>query len=213
MLANVSTNFNQFFDLAKVELPFMAKLIFGLWVFNIINWALRSRFNDFGIYPRSLHGLFGIFASPFLHANFNHLFFNSFPLFVLGMFILALGEDTFIAVSVLIALMEGVLVWLFGRKYYHIGASGVISGYFGFLMGLAYFHPTIISILLAVVAIYYFGSIVAGIIPSSDLTSWECHLAGMISGIALLYAMLFVPGFESWSLTLTNKAITYLTSL
>ena len=213
MLANVSTNFNEFFDLTKVQLPFMAKLLLGLWLFNLINWLLKSRLNIFGLYPRSLFGLSGIVVSPFLHGNFNHLFFNSFPLFVLGMFMLALGQDIFIAVSIMIAIIDGVLVWLMGRKYLHIGASGVISGYFGFLIGLAYFHPTIISIVLAVVTVYYFGSIIFGIIPTSEQISWECHLAGLLAGIAILYAMLFMPGFEVWSLTWTRSLISYLVNL
>jgi membrane associated rhomboid family serine protease len=199
MISNVTLNYSEFFALAKAELPFMGKLLLGLWAFNLINWLCKSKLNELGIYPRSASGLLGIIFSPFLHGDFNHLFFNTIPLFVLGMFILALGQSEFIAVSVLIALLEGILVWLFGRKYLHIGASGVISGYFGFVLGLAYFYPTIISLVLAFVAIYYFGSIIAGIIPTSSLISWECHLAGLLAGLAVMYAMVFVPGFERWA--------------
>jgi len=193
----------EFFNLAKEQLPFMGKLLAGLWAFNLINWLVfKSRLNILGIYPRTAFGSLGIIFSPFLHGDFNHLFFNSIPLFCLGMFILALGQNEFIAITVLIELFSGTLVWIFGRQYLHIGASGVISGYFGFILGLAYFYPTIISIVLAAVAVYYFGSIIAGVIPTSDLISWECHLAGLLSGVAVMYLLYFVPGFEFWILGL-----------
>lgn len=196
MISNIGVNYTDFFALAKLELPFMGNLLLGLWLFNIVNWLIGSRLNILGLYPRSAFGLVGIIFAPFLHGNFNHLFFNSIPFFVLGMFILALGQDVFIAVSVMIALIQGILVWLFGRKYLHIGASGVISGYFGFVLGLAYFYPTVISLVLGFVALYYFGSIIGGILPTSDLISWESHLAGLVAGIIVMYLMLFIPGFE-----------------
>jgi membrane associated rhomboid family serine protease len=203
MIANISLGYQDFFALARSQLPFMGKLIAGLWIFNIINWLVfRSRLDLLGIYPRSLLGLAGIIFAPFLHANFNHLFFNTIPLFALGMFILALGRTDFIAISVLIALISGLLVWLLGRKCLHIGASGIIAGYFGFLLSLAYFHPTIISIVLALVTIYYFGSIFAGIIPTSAAISWECHLAGFLAGILVMYCFWFIPGFETQALGL-----------
>ncbi len=206
MLANISNSYQAFFAAAQSELPFMFYLLAGMWVINLINWLLlRSTLNVFGIYPRTIGGLFGIIFSPILHGNFNHLFFNSIPFFVLGMFILALGQDVFISVTIMIALLEGILVWLFARKAIHIGVSGIISGYFGFILGLAYYYPTIISLVLAVVAVYYFGSIIAGIIPTSDLISWECHLAGIIAGLVIVYVMITVPGFEVWVTNLVPR--------
>ncbi len=210
MIANISSNYSDFFALAQTQLPFMGRLLAMLWVFNIINWFVKSRLNILGLYPRSTIGLIGIITAPLPHGNFNHLFFNCIPLFVLGMFILALGRDVFIAVSILITMLQGTLVWLFGRKHIHIGASGVISGYFGFILGLAYFYPTLISLVLAFVAVYYFGSIIAGIIPTSALISWECHLAGLVSGLVVMYFMLYVPGFEQQVLHLVNQALAHM---
>jgi membrane associated rhomboid family serine protease len=196
MLSDIGLSHTDFFNQAKDQLPFMLYILAGLWGFNLIHWLLRSPLNSLGIYPRSTFGLVGIIFSPFLHGNFNHLFFNTIPFFVLGMFILALGQNVFIAVTVVIAIAEGLIVWLAGRKCLHIGMSGIISGYFGFVLGLAYFHPTLISLVLALVALYYFGSIIAGIIPTADLISWECHLAGLVSGVALVYFMWHYPQFE-----------------
>ncbi|HSX20356.1 MAG TPA: rhomboid family intramembrane serine protease [Gammaproteobacteria bacterium] len=196
MIADVSNNYSVIFQTAESQLPFMGYLLLCVWAFNIINWLFRSPLNLLGIYPRSAWGLLGIIFSPFLHANFTHLFFNSIPFFVLGMFLLTLGKSFFIAVSIIISISQGILVWLFGRKYIHIGASGVISGYFGFILGLAYLQPTMISILLAAVAIYYFGTILLGILPSAELVSWESHLAGLISGVVLVYVLWNYPQYE-----------------
>lgn len=194
MLENIGADYKQFFALSRAQLPFMLNILAGLWIFNLINWfLLRSRLNLLGLYPRSLFGLVGIIFSPFLHADFNHLFFNTIPLFVLGMFILGLGPDVFIAATICIGLLSGITVWLVGRKYLHIGASGIISGYFGFVLCLAYLHPTVISLVLALVALYYFGSILAGILPTSEKVSWESHFIGLFSGLIVAYLFWHYP--------------------
>ncbi len=197
MIENLSLSYIDFFNLAKAELPFMGYLLAGVWAFNILNWLLRSPLNSLGIRPRNAFGLIGIIFAPVLHGNFNHLFFNTIPFFVLGMFLLALGQNTFIVVSVCIALGQGFLIWLFGRKAIHIGASGVISGYFGFILTLAYFQPTLISLVLAVITLYYFGSILFGIFPTEGLVSWESHLAGLVVGIGLAYLLYTNPQYQT----------------
>lgn len=202
MLADLSNNYSDLFLVAKSELPFMGYILLTMWAVNIVNWLFGSPLNLLGIYPRSVFGLIGIIFAPILHGNFNHVFFNSIPFFVLGMFILMLGQNLFIGVTVVIALLQGFLVWLFGRKYLHIGASGVISGYFGFLLALAYFNPTLISLILAFVTLYYFGSIIFGILPTSKLISWESHLAGLITGVAVAYVLWYYPYYEKLLLTL-----------
>lgn len=155
-----------------------------IWCVNIINWLLGSKLNILGIYPRSGHGIIGILFSPFLHQNIAHLIFNSVPLFILGLVILASkGVITFCWITVVIALLEGIGVWLFGRKGLHIGASGIISGYFGYILMLAYAEPSVITIVLAVLAIYYFGGILLGLFPTQKAISWEAHLFGFLAGV------------------------------
>jgi membrane associated rhomboid family serine protease len=202
MLADISNNYVYLFNVAKSQLTFMGYLMATLWGVNIVNWFLGSPLNFLGIYPRSFWGLVGIIFAPILHGNFNHLFFNSIPLFVLGMFILMLGQKLFIAVTITLAVTEGLLVWIFGRKAIHIGASGVIAGYFGFILALAYFYPTMISLILGFVTLYYFGSILLGIFPSSQLISWESHLAGLASGVILAYVLWHYPNSELWLLSI-----------
>ncbi len=185
MLDNLAFQMNAFWAKIQIFLYPWLLCFAALWAINIINWVvLGSRLNILGIYPRHLLGLIGIIFSPILHYNFNHLFFNSIPLFALGLGILAMGLETFYQTTIEIVLLGGLLVWLFGRRAIHIGASGLVSGYFGFIMANAYLNPTFTTFLLAAIVLYYFGSIFLGIIPQEEKVSWESHLFGFLSGIA-----------------------------
>lgn len=187
ILNQLSYELDAFYASASQQAPFMLKIMACLWGFNLVNWALGSPFNVLGILPRTPQGLVGIFFAPILHANFSHLFFNSFPLFALGLFILSQGMLLFLWVTVLISIMSGLAVWLIGRPGNHIGASGLIAGYFGFLLGSAYHHPTIITLFLGGVSMYYFGGIFFSLFPTEERISWEAHLMGFLSGLATVY--------------------------
>lgn len=164
-------------------------VMIALWGVNIINWILGSKLNYiFGIKPRTASGLIGIPFSPIFHQDFKHLFFNSIPLFILGLALLSSeGALNFYWTTAVITLLGGLGVWLVGRKAVHIGASGLISGYFGFILISAYKAPTFITILLALVAVYYFGGILLGLLPGKKSVSWESHLLGFLAGIACAY--------------------------
>lgn len=164
------------------------EILLIIWCINILNWMMYSKLNNLGIYPRSARGLLGIFFSPFLHGNFSHLLFNSIPLFFLGLAILAReGALMFCWITLVIAVVGGLGVWLFGRKAIHIGASGVISGYFGYILMTAYTEKSAITILYAVFAVYYFGGILIGLLPGKKQVSWEGHLFGFMGGVLCAY--------------------------
>jgi membrane associated rhomboid family serine protease len=161
-------------------------LIGMLWGILIINKLLGGHLFIFGLIPRNPWGIVGIFTSPFIHQNGNHLFFNMIPLFVLANFLLIPGWPFFIHLSLFIMVVSGGLLWLFGKKGIHIGASGVITGYWGYLiMKMSPGDP--LSVILGMVSIYYFGGIFFGIFPSQKGVSWEGHLFGLISGIIASY--------------------------
>jgi len=187
MLTDIATELSVFIQKSQIYLVPWGYALGILWAINIINWLTGSKLNILGIYPRHLFGLPGIIFSPLLHYDFNHLFFNSIPLFVLGLVILTRDVQTFYWVTTVIVLLGGFAVWLFGRKAIHIGASGLISGYFGYIIATAYLQPGIISVLLAGLVIYYFGSIFLGVFPQEEQVSWESHLLGFLSGIAAAF--------------------------
>jgi membrane associated rhomboid family serine protease len=193
MIQNLSNELYNFLEQSKQYLLPWLYCIGALWGINILNWVTGSKLNILGIYPRHLIGLVGIVFSPILHQNFTHLFFNTIPLFALGLIILARGLNIFLTVTIIVTVIGGLLVWIAGRRAIHLGASGVVSGYFGFLLATAYTHPSLSSLVLAVLVGYYFGGIFLGLFPQEDKVSWESHLFGFLGGIASAYYLQIAP--------------------
>jgi membrane associated rhomboid family serine protease len=172
----------------KYNAHFVGMWLLALWIIMAVNVVMRYRLNVLGIYPRSIQGLFGIFFAPFLHYDFNHLFFNSIPLFVLANLILTHGRENFYCISLIIIIVSGLGIWLFGKKGIYIGASGLIMGYFGYLLASVYLHFTAMGLILAILALYYFGGLFLALFPSSRKNvSWLGHVLGFVAGFAAVY--------------------------
>lgn len=190
MLENIASDVKLVESTIFFYLNYTLGLILLLGFINVINKLTNNILFVFGIIPRHIFGLLGIFCSPFLHGNFNHLFFNAIPLFFLMNMILVYGQVVFIKASLIIMVLSGGLTWLFGRTAIHLGASGVIMGYFGFLAINAYLAPSFLSLMLIVLCLYYFGGLVASLIPiDSDGVSVEGHIFGFLSGIAAYFLL------------------------
>jgi membrane associated rhomboid family serine protease len=153
---------------------------------NSLLWG--GRLNQYGIIPRSIDGLVGIICSPFLHASVTHLAANTVPLLILGGVVCARSRSEFWMIAVAGTLLSGGLTWIFGRSACHIGASGLIFCFFGYLASLAIFRRTLGTLVLSVVCIVAYGGMLKGILPSSTPVSWEGHFAGLVSGILLAWA-------------------------
>jgi membrane associated rhomboid family serine protease len=152
-------------------------------VFVANNLILHGSLTRFGITPRHISSLPGILWSPFLHASFRHLAANTLPLLLLGAILCARSRAEFIIVTAGGILLGGVLTWLLARNACHVGASGLIFCYFGFLTSRAYFDRTFVTFLLAVICMAIYGGIMRGLLPTSGAISWESHVAGLIAGI------------------------------
>lgn len=188
MLENLASQMQQLVAAMKVNAFFAFKCTALLWLIHIVNCFSRYQLNRLGLYPRTIRGLPGIVFSPFLHGSFDHLFFNSIPFFALADLLLINGITVFSYVSGAIILLSGFLIWLFGQPGNHIGASGVIMGYFGYLLAKAYFNFTATTIVLAGICLYYFGGLLLSLFPGAQKNvSWGGHLCGFISGIATAY--------------------------
>lgn len=170
---------------SKEYWPFCFYILAILWSIQCINFILGYRLNYLGIIPRHLLGLPGIIFSPLLHADFEHLLFNSIPLFILSnLLLIQHGLYGFIFLTVFIMLFSGLGIWLIGRSAIHIGASAVIMGYWSCLLTQVYFYPNVSAILVGLVCLYYLGSMWINIFPSArKQVSWEGHLIGFLAGI------------------------------
>lgn len=167
------------------------------WGLNLVNWIfLRSALNGFGSRPRTPIGLFGIVFSPFLHGSFVHLLGNSLVFFVLGWLILYREPADFIRVTVFVALAEGVGVWLFGRSPKYTGGSGVICGYFGFLLFSTFFDQSLTTLVLSLMVGILYWWMLPGILPTKDsIVPWEGHLFGFLGGVVAVQLLPLIRGF------------------
>lgn len=188
MFSSIAQAFTTLINGFVENLPFLCILLASLWGIQLLNSSLSYRLNCLGIYPRTWHGLIGIVFSPFLHGSWQHLFFNSIPLLVLSALILIEGGLWFfLEVSLIILVISGIALWLLGRRGFHVGASTVIMGYFSFLLANAYHHRSAVTILLAVLCLYYFGGLFCNLLPSEEKVSWEGHVLGFVSGLVASY--------------------------
>lgn len=157
-----------------------------MWLVEIVDTiALDDRLEGNGIRPRSISGLDGIIWSPFLHGGFAHLIGNTIPFALLSGLVLTGGVRRYLGASTMIILIGGALVWVFaiGSNENHIGASGWVFGLFGFLIAAAWFEKRPVSVLVALVALFFYGStILFGFVPRPGL-SWEGHLFGFVAGV------------------------------
>lgn len=162
-------------DLAGVGL-----FIALIWIVFVLDRFLPLE--AFGLVPRTFSGLIGIVAMPFLHGDFKHLLGNTIPLGV-TMMLLAGSRANSAAIVVIITLLGGIGLWLFGRTALHIGASGLVFGLITFHVCAGIFERRLQSVILSVVVgLLYASTIVQGIVPFQKGVSWEGHLTGSIAG-------------------------------
>lgn len=172
----------------------LAGLTIFLWAVELVNLLTGHRLNAFGIEPRTASGLAGIPLAPLLHGSVAHVASNSGGMALLGGLVSLRGEAHYIRATVGIALLGGLLVWLFGRPAMHIGASGLIFGYFGLLLGQAWYQRTLSAIAVATLVIGLYGSLLLGLSPLQRHVSWEGHAAGLVAGLAMSRWQRLRPG-------------------
>jgi membrane associated rhomboid family serine protease len=181
----------------KRALFIVGGLLAAMWAVELIDW-LGGRWlelDHFGIRPRQSGWLLGIALAPFLHVGWGHLAANTVPFFILGLLVIGRGEKRFWVVSAGIVLLSGLGVWLLGRAgTVHVGASGVVFGYFGYLLTAGVVERSLVAVVRAVLVTGLYGSILWGVLPNRSGVSWEGHLGGLLTGIAL--ALLFRPRRE-----------------
>lgn len=158
--------------------------LLAIWAIEILDTvALDDKLQRNGIRPRRGDGLDGIIWTPFLHADYGHVASNSIPLLALGGLVAIRGMRYWASVTLAVVVGGGALTWIFAGAGNHIGASGVVFGYLGAILGAAVFERRPKALAPALLAIGFYSSMLAGVVPQEAI-SWEGHLFGMVAGIA-----------------------------
>ncbi len=174
----------EIFSTVKSQVLILGTLVAIMWGVEILDATVfGNQLDRFGILPRNPSGLSGILFAPFLHGGFGHLEANTLPFLILGWLIMSESISHFAIVSIICIVVGGLGTWLFGASGVHIGASGVIFGYLGFLLARWYFDRRITSAIIALVVGSTYGAVLWGVLPSMPGVSWEGHLFGFLGGI------------------------------
>lgn len=155
----------------------------SIWLVFIVSRLVPL--NRFGLVPRRSSGAIGIVSMPLLHEDFKHLMANTVPLALL-LALLFNTEAGATTVAILTQVFGGVLLWLFGRRANHIGASLMVFALTGFHIanGLVQVKILTVSIALLVAALYG-STFLTSINPWKKGSSWDGHLCGFLAGVGV----------------------------
>ena len=165
----------------KVALWFTAIL----WLILILDVILGLGLARFGLRPRHLDGLIGVFTAPLLHSGAEHLFSNSLPLIISLTTVLYLYPRSAMRVIPVIWAGSGILAWIIGRESLHFGASGFVYGLLAYVFISGILRLDMRSVAVSVMVWFLYGSMIWGVLPIRPNMSWELHLAGAILGVAM----------------------------
>jgi len=172
-------------------LVLMGAFIALIWILQVFNWADGYRLDlHFGILPHNVDRLPEIFSAPFLHFSWQHIEGNTVPLFVLGVLAAYRGIKKFLLATLIIAVVSGLAVWLFqSGNELTVGASGLIFGYFGYVLTRGFFDRNLVDIGVGVVAGLLYWTILQVAIPGNPGISWIGHLGGLLGGVLAAWVL------------------------
>jgi membrane associated rhomboid family serine protease len=170
---------------ARRALFVMVGVLALLWVIQIFNWADHYNLTQhYGIRGRDLASLPDIITAPFLHFSWAHIEGNSGPLFIFGFLAAYRGVARFAWVSAVVVLVSGLAAWFSeGSHTVGAGASGVVFGYFGYIMVRGFFDRHPIDMLVGAVMALCFAYQFTVLLPHAGI-GWQAHIGGLVGGVA-----------------------------
>ncbi len=167
----------------SVELKIIMLTCCVLSIIELINFLSGRALNQYGLLPRNEAQWWGIFTQPFLHGNTLHFLSNIVPFAVFSWLVLQHGLLHYLMVTFVCTAVSGAMVWLFGRPAMHVGASGLIYGYFGFLLLAGWLGHELKLLLISIVVAVLYAGMFYGVLPTQSYISWESHLFGLLAGL------------------------------
>ena len=164
------------------------RLIFFMWLVFYVQEYTGMDLGFLGILPRHTSGLPGLLAAPLIHGNWQHLASNTLPILFLGSALFLFYPRIASRVFLYCYLITNILVWLFGRSFYHIGASGLVYSLAFFLLFFGLFRRDLKSLFIAIMVTVVYGSLLYRVLSIDPSISWESHLLGALTGVGVAYA-------------------------
>lgn len=167
-------------------------LIFLLGIIFNMQDTLINLFANYGPLVTENHQYYRLFTSMFMHANFLHIAFNMYALYLLGSQAEGFfGKTKFLTIYILSGLSGSLLSILLNQGAVSVGASGAIFGilgallYFGFNYRV-YLGNTLIKEILPIILINLaFGFAITGV-------DNYAHIGGLVGGLTTAMATGFI---------------------
>jgi len=184
----------------KIRIAILLGIVAICWLVVIYDFVTPSKYDlrPHGIIPRQPAGLIGILIAPFIHVNVTHCFLNTLGILILGGLLMWRGLKEFISVTIFVMLLGGLCVWCVARYASHLGFSGIIFGWFAYLLVAPFMERpfNFKSLAIAVVAGIVYGALIFGVFSTDPKVSWESHVFGVIWGVVA--AVGYWKGYLRW---------------
>jgi membrane associated rhomboid family serine protease len=162
----------------------MVGVLAVLWIIQIVNWADHYNLTfEYGIRGHDLASLPDIITAPFLHFSWAHIEGNSGPLFIFGFLAAYRGVAKFAGLTALVVVISGLAAWFTESPgTVGAGASGVVFGYFGYIMVRGFFDRHAIDMLVGAVMALCFAYQFTVLLPHAGI-GWQAHIGGLVGGV------------------------------
>lgn len=161
------------YTFANIDLAYQSALIWDsldtavniVGIFFILIWGLFTLDHTFkksnlkqkyGLASKSKLQVSRFFTSPFVHGNEAHVR-NNLPhllLFVGVATLMVPSAQAFLVATIIILIVEGTGVWAYGSQGKHLGASGLVLGFYTFIVGYGWlmwqFWITAVALIIAI---------------------------------------------------------------
>ena len=170
-----------------LAIVFPVAIVIIMWAVFLIGKEFDLHLAQYGLFPRKVQGLLGIFTIPFIHGSFSHIVNNSIPMLVLGWALFRFYPTLAFKTLFWVMIISGIWLWISGRPSYHIGASGIVYGLAAFLFLSGWLRREKKVAALSLLVAFLYGSMWWGMLPVDPTISWEGHFWGAIAGFSLAF--------------------------
>tara|TARA_B100001059_G_C17793511_1_gene561604 strand:+ start:481 stop:1197 length:717 start_codon:yes stop_codon:yes gene_type:complete len=193
----MKSNYSFEFTSGVIGYPILFVLLIWIAFWAELRFGLNLK--TYGIYPRELNGLIGVFTSVFIHGSLSHLYNNTIPLFVLAICLFYFYRPVAWKVTIFGIVLSGFITWIIGKSAFHIGSSSLVYVFMSFLLfkGLISRHYRLIA--LSFIIVFLYGGMIWYIFPIKAKMSWEGHLSGFITGLVFAFLYKTKPLVETYS--------------